>query len=224
MFSWIKTKAHEYWSSPAHTPAEDTDDRLDDAAIGTVPWDIGRPQPAFISLAASQQIRGPVLDVGCGTGENAIYMAGLGFDVTGIDSSRAAIETARDKARLRNVRANFRVVDALDLACLGTTFETVIDSGLFHVLTDDERLRFPASLAAVLRPGGTYFMLCFSDQETREGPRRISQAEIRATFQTGWTIRYIHAATFETRIHEGGAKAWLASITRTTSDESQGGI
>src|SRR6478672_1651583 len=213
MFSWIKKKAQEYWSSLASDEPEDQQDTL----IGTAPWDIGRPQPAFISLATSQQIRDPVLDVGCGTGENVLYIAGLGFDVTGVDSARAAIETAREKAKRRNVRANFRVVDALDLACLGTTFETVIDSGLFHVFTDEERSRFVASLAAVLRPGGSYFMLCFSDQETREGPRHISQAEIRDTFQRGWTIRYIHAAAFETSIHEGGAKAWLAAIIRTSA-------
>jgi len=66
------------------------------------------------------------------------------------------------------------MVDALDLACLGRTFETIIDSGLFHLFTDEERRRFLPSLAAVLRPGGTYFMLAFSDQETRERPRGIS--------------------------------------------------
>ena len=141
--------------------------------------------------------------------------------MTGIDSARAAIEMARDKARVRQVRAYFRMVDALDLACLGTTFEAVIDSGLFHLFTDEERRRFLPSLAAVLRPGGTYFMLAFSDQETREGPRRIPQAEIHSTFHTGWTINYIRAATFETRIHDGGAKAWLASITRTNSNDRQ---
>jgi hypothetical protein len=114
------------------------------------------------------------------------------------------------------------VVDALDLACLGTTFETVIDSGLFHLFTDEERRLFLTGLAVVLRPGGTYFMLGFSDQETREAPGRITQAEIYSTFQTGWTINYIHAASFETRGHDGGAKAWLASITRTKSNDGQG--
>lgn len=219
MFSWIKTKAKQYWPSSTPASADATEGQHDVIESGGPPWEIGLPQPAFVSLAQSQQIRGPLLDVGCGTGENALYMAGLGFDVNGVDSARAAIEMAREKARVREVRAYFRVVDALDLACLGTMFETVIDSGLFHLFTDEERRRFLPSLAAVLRPGGTYFMLCFSDQETREGPRRISQAEIHATFHTGWTINYIHAATFETRIHAGGAKAWLASISRARSND-----
>jgi 2-polyprenyl-3-methyl-5-hydroxy-6-metoxy-1,4-benzoquinol methylase len=218
MFAWIKTKVNEYWPSPTVASADERLAQPDLGEIGAAPWEIGRPQPSFVSLAQSQQIRGPILDVGCGTGENALYLAGLGFDVNGIDSARAAIEMARAKARVRQVRAYFRMVDALDLACLGTTFETVIDSGLFHLFTDEERRRFLPSLAAVLRPGGTYFMLAFSDQETREGPRRISQAEIHAAFHTGWTVNYIRAATFETRIHDGGAKAWLASITRTNSN------
>lgn len=219
MLSWIKTKAKEYWRFSTDATVHDRQHQRDSSEIGAAPWEIGRPQPAFVSLAQSRQIRDPVLDIGCGTGENALYLASLGLDVNGVDSARAAIETARDKARVREVRANFRVVDALDLACLGTTFETVIDSGLFHLFTDEERHRFLPSLAAVLRPGGTYFMLCFSDQETREGPRRISQAEIHAAFHTGWTINYIHAATFETRIHDGGAQAWLASITRMKSND-----
>jgi cyclopropane fatty-acyl-phospholipid synthase-like methyltransferase len=214
MFSWIKTKAKEYWPLPTDASTTEAEDEQLAPDTGMAPWDIGRPQPAFVSWAQAHQLRDPVLDVGCGTGENALYLAGLGFDVTGVDSARAAIETAREKGRLRHVRANFRVVDALDLACLGTTFDTVIDSGFFHLLTDEERVRFLPSLAAVLRPGGTYAMLCFSDQETRQGPRRVSRAEIESTFRTGWTIHDIQAATFETKIHEGGAKSWLATMTR----------
>lgn len=219
MLSWIKMKAKTYWPASMVASTADRPDHPDVTEADAVPWEIGRPQPAIVSLANDQQIRGTVLDVGCGTGENALYLAGLGFDVTGVDSSRAAIEAAREKARQRNARVNFRLVDALDLACLGTTFNTVIDSGLFHLFTDLERPRFVSSLAAVLRPGGNYFMLCFSDQETGEGPRRISQAEILASFQQGWTISRIQNTTFETNIHQGGAKAWLASITRSTTSE-----
>lgn len=182
---------------------------------GVAPWDIERPQPAFVELAKAGEIRGSVLDVGCGTGENALYLAGLDHEVSGVDTAVAAIQKARSKSVQRGVRVNFRLVDALELPCLGTTFDTVIDSGLFHVFSDEERIRFRESLAAVLVPGGTYFMLCFSERETREGPRRITQAEIRSFFQDGWTVNYIREARFETHVHEGGARAWLASITRS---------
>jgi cyclopropane fatty-acyl-phospholipid synthase-like methyltransferase len=138
----------------------------------------------------------------------------LDHEVSGVDTAVAAIQKARSKSVQRGVRVNFRLVDALELRCLGTTFDTVIDSGLFHVFSDEERIRFRESLAAVLVPGGTYFMLCFSERETREGPRRVTQAEIRSFFQDGWTVNYIREARFETHIHPGGACAWLASITR----------
>jgi len=183
---------------------------------GTPPWDIERPQPAFVCLAQSGAIVGKVLDVGCGTGENALYLAGLGYDVCGIDSARVAIEKARTKSLQRGIRANFRLVDVLALPSLGMMFDTVIDSGLFHVFSNQERKEFVNSLETVLVPGGRYFMLCFSERETREGPRRVTQAEIHATFRKGWTVDEIREATFETLIHEGGAYAWLASITRTT--------
>jgi hypothetical protein len=106
------------------------------------------------------------------------------------------------------VRANFRVVDALDLAW--TTFETVIDSGLFHVLTDDGRLRFLPSLSAVLRPGENLFDAVLQRSRDSSGTQAAFTAEIHATFHTGWTINYIQPATFVTTIHEGRAKAWLA--------------
>lgn len=190
---------------------------FDRSYSGTPPWDIDGPQSAFVRLAQSGAITGTVLDVGCGTGENALYLAGLGYEVCGIDSARTAIEKARIKSLQRGIRVNFRLVDALALPCLGMTFDSVIDSGLFHVFSDAERAEFVNSLRAVLVPGGRYFMLCFSERETREGPRRVTQAEIRDSFREGWTVDEIREARFETRIHEGGAWAWLASITRTKS-------
>jgi 2-polyprenyl-3-methyl-5-hydroxy-6-metoxy-1,4-benzoquinol methylase len=174
--------------------------------------DIEHPQPVFVELAKANEIRGSVLDVGCGTGENALYLAGLDYEVWGVDTALAAIQKARSKSLQRGIRVNFRLVDALELPCLGKTFDTVIDSGLFQVLSDEERIRFRESLAAVLIPGGTYFMLCFSEREPREGLGPIRQAKIRSFFQDGWTVNYVRETQFETHIHHG--EAWLASITR----------
>ena len=106
--------------------------------------------------------------------------ASLGLDATGIDSSPRAIAAGEAKARDRGLPARFEVGDALELHALGEQFDTVIDSGLFHVFSDDDRGRYVASLAAVLKPGGRYFLLCFSDQQPGEsGPRRVAQDEIR---------------------------------------------
>jgi cyclopropane fatty-acyl-phospholipid synthase-like methyltransferase len=182
---------------------------------GAAPWDTGRPQPAFGALGQSGAVQGSVLDVGCGTGENALFFASLGHEVWGIDGAPTAIERAQRKATERGVNAQFLVHDALALEGLGRTFDTVIDSGLFHVFSDDERPLYVASLAKVLLPGGRYFMQCFSDQQPGDwGPRRVSQAEIRAAFATRWRIDAIEEATFDVRIDPSGARAWFCSLTR----------
>ncbi len=179
------------------------------------PWDIGRPQKEFIRLAEDEEISGRVLDVGCGTGENALYLAYLGFEVWGIDAAPSAIKKAKEKAKERGITVNFLVFDALKLQSLQTKFNTVIDCGLFHVFTDEERPIFVTSLSSAIYPDGKYFMLCFSEHEPGScGPRRVTQAEIRAAFSKGWKINYIREAEFETMFDAVGVKAWLSSITR----------
>jgi len=188
-----------------------------DAAYTRIPpWDIGRPQQAYVELAQAGNIQGSVLDVGCGTGEHALYLAQLGHDVWGIDSSPTAIQKAQAKAIARGIKVTFRVADALKLQELERTFETIMDSGLFHVFSDEERPLFVRSLASVLKPGGTYYLLCFSDQESSSGPgpRRVSEAEIYAAFREGWHVNDIRATRFETTFQEQGVAAWLASVAR----------
>jgi len=152
----------------------------------TPPWDIGRPQPAFLELAEAGTLRGRVLDVGCGTGEHVLMCAGLGLEVTGVDAAPAAIARAEAKARDRGLTARFLVWDALQLASLDDRFDTVLDCGLFHIFADDDRPRFVESLRTVIPPGGRYHMLCFSDRQPGDwGPRRVTQGEIRASFWPG---------------------------------------
>jgi cyclopropane fatty-acyl-phospholipid synthase-like methyltransferase len=182
---------------------------------GTPPWDIGRPQPAFLALAEAGVVRGRVLDVGCGTGEHVLMAAGLGLETTGLDAAPTAIDAARRKARDRGLTARFLVWDALRLAELGERFDTVLDSGLFHVFADEDRPRFVDGLRAVVRPGGRYLMACFSERQPGLwGPRRVTQAEIRASFADGWRVDAIEPARFDITIDPNGAQAWLARITR----------
>jgi SAM-dependent methyltransferase len=183
---------------------------------GPPPWDIGRPQPAIIRLAEEGLITGDVLDVGCGTGENAIYLASLGLAVTGVDAAPTAIARAEEKARLRASSARFLVAGALALETLGHPFDTVIDCGLFHTFADDDRERFALSLPRAIRPRGRYVLLSFSDRQPGDlGPRRVSRPEIRATFATGWQVDSIVADRFVARLPGAGASAWLALLTRT---------
>jgi hypothetical protein len=113
-------------------------------------------------------------------------------------------------------------MDALTLTDLDRRFESVIDSGLFHVFSDEDRARYVAGLAHVTRPGGRLFLLCFSDEEPgTQGPRRVSERELRGAFADGWTIEEIRPSSFEVRpdledisFSEGGPKAWFSMVRR----------
>jgi cyclopropane fatty-acyl-phospholipid synthase-like methyltransferase len=183
---------------------------------GIPPWDIGRPQREFVNAAKRGEIRGRILDVGCGTGEHVMYFAGLGYEAWGIDSSPNAIMKAKQKAEQRRINAHLQVWDALQLKSLGKKFDSVIDSGLFHVFSDKERLEFSQNLSSVLKSGGSYHMLCFSDKEPNNwgGPRRITRKEIREAFKDGWRINYIREARFESNFHKDGGMAWLSYLTK----------
>jgi SAM-dependent methyltransferase len=186
------------------------------AYAGSPPWDIGRPQPEIVQLAEEGGFRADVLDVGCGTGENALFLAGRGHPVVGIDGSPTAIARAQAKAAERGTRAAvFLVHDALDLGALRHRFTTALDCGLFHVLEDGDRKRYVESLAAALGPGGLLHLLCFSDEEPPgPGPRRISQWEIQDSFRGPFVVTGARAARFHTQMHEGGARAWLVTLQR----------
>ena len=198
------------------TPSESWDSSY--AASTSPPWDIGRPQPVFVRLADAGLLTGRVLDAGCGTGEHTLLAASKGADAFGIDISPRAIQRARDKAAARGIAARFEVADALNLGQLGLTFDTVIDSGLFHVFDDQDRARYVASLAAVLRDGGRCYLMCFSDRQPGDfGPRRVSQDELRAAFRDGFRVAGITADTFDINPGLGtmAAQAWLATLERT---------
>jgi cyclopropane fatty-acyl-phospholipid synthase-like methyltransferase len=182
---------------------------------GTPPWDIGRPQKEFVELVRRGEITGSVLDIGCGTGEHALFFAGEGVEVWGIDSTPLAIQKAREKADKRGLQVHFLVLNALDLSRLNRKFTTVTDSGLFHTLSDEDRPVFLDNLAAILSPAGKYFMLCFSELEPGVyGPRRITEREIQDSFSDGWSVNYIRPAIFESRFREKGSRAWLSSISK----------
>ena len=190
--------------------------RFEAAYQGTPPWDIGRPQPVIERIAAGGGARGPVLDAGCGTGENALAFAARGYEVLGVDAVRAAVEAARDKARSRGLTAEFVVHDALALGDLGRRFGTVVDSGLFHTFDDGDRRRYVASLAAVTGPGARVHVLCFSEHEPGDqGPRRVTQAELREAFdRPPFRVLSVEDAEMSTNLGGGGRRAWSLTAER----------
>jgi len=193
--------------------AEDARTRFDNLYERRPSWEVGRPQPAFVSLAERGQVGALVLDAGCGSGENALHLAALGHAVWGIDLSAVAIGMARAKAReCGQPAARFLVHDALELAALGIRFDTVIDSGLFHAMVDAEQRAYLGSVAEVLRPGGRLHILCYSEhQEGTDGPRRVRAAELHAALSGDWVLETIEETRLVTNIHRDGARAYLAS-------------
>ncbi len=186
---------------------------------GKAPWDIGKPQPVF--LGAADQVRGSVLDSGCGTGETAIYFAQRGHPVVGIDFLEFPIQAAKRKAEARGVQVEFLRRDALTLTAFDRKFDSVIDSGLFHVFSDADRPRYVDGLAHVMKAGAKLFLACFSDDEPGTlGPRRVSRNELEAAFAQKWTFESIEPARFEVipemkdQFSSGGPKAWFAVIQR----------
>lgn len=190
---------------------------FDDAYAGTPPWEIGRPQPALVELFDMGEVVGRVLDVGCGTAELALFATARGFDATGVDLSPRAIAIARQRAVDRGLASvRLEVGDALDLSFLGTTFDTVLDSGVFHVFGDDDRARFVESIRSALAPGGRYHLMAFSDEEPGDwGPRRVHRHELSAAFAHGWELRAVVPATFEVTIGKGKVHGWRATAVRT---------
>ncbi len=184
------------------------------------PWNIPHPQKQLVEVA--DRISGTLLDSGCGTGENALFFASRGVKVTGIDFIAEAVEQAKRKAKERGIDVEFLVKDALTLSGWDRQFDNIIDSGVFHVFSDEDRARYVEGLAHVLKSGGHYYMIVFSDAEPgTHGPRRISKQEILNAFTNGWTIESLVPSRYEVRkeaqgevFSEGGAKAWLAVIRK----------
>lgn len=185
-----------------------------------VPWDIGRPQPAIVRIAEWGGLVEPVLDSGCGSGEHALLAASMGLEVKGVDVAGTAIERARGKARQRGLSAEFVVGDVLALDQidrLEPPFRTVIDVGCFHTFSNADRPLYAASLAAVTDTGAVLHLLCFSEQTPgTDGPRRVTQGEITATFSRDWVVDSIEPDSFAVSNLWSGPtpSAWLARIVR----------
>lgn len=185
---------------------------------GPAPWDIGAPQPAVVGLADAGVLRGVVLDAGCGTGDNALYLAAHGPRVLGIDVAETAVSIARERAATRELDVEFIVGDALQLSRLGRLFDTVLDCALFHALDHDEREQYVAGLEAVTRPGAWLYLLCFSDEDPETaGPHPVSRDELAAPFikqGSGWSITSVSRERLLARFAPEGVPAWLARIER----------
>ena len=186
-------------------------------AEGIPPWQIDRPQPEVIRLIEQGKFESPVLDLGCGTGDNTIELARHGLVVKGLDAVPEALDRARKKTEQAGLKQSpeFVLGDALRLAESGLKARTVLDCALFHTFSDEERGEYIRGLEAVLSPGGRLHILSFSELETRQpGPRRLSLSEITGSFGAGWRVEDSVRCRYWDRVRPDGAHAWRVSFVR----------
>jgi SAM-dependent methyltransferase len=165
-----------------------------------VPWDIHQAQPRLMELEALGGISGEVLDIGCGLGDNAIYLASRGHSVTGLDGSPAAIEEARRRAATAGVTVTFDVADATELTGYEGRFDTVVDSALYHCLDDDGRQAYIAALYRATRPGARLHLSCFSEGNVNGliAPMgHVPESNLRDILTAnGWRIDFLGPTTY----------------------------
>jgi SAM-dependent methyltransferase len=185
-------------------------------ASGQLPWDTGQPEPLLVEFVASSGVMpGPTLEIGAGTGTNAIWMAERGFDVLGVDVSPLAVEKARAKLGVRPLPCRFEALDFLAETPPGGPFQLVFDRGCFHIFDEpDERQQFAARVAATLAPGALWLSLIGSTEESANevGPPRRSALEVVLAIEPALEVVELRSAEFR----DFNTKAWFCLSRRRT--------
>ena len=197
-------------------------------AEGKAVWDIGRPQAPFIEIAG--KIKGPILDVGCGTGSVALFFAEKGHAVTAIDFADQAIERAKQRAAGKNLNITFLVKDAFTLIDSDWRFPSIIDCGLFHIFADDydgyvkdielRRSLYIKALEHVIEPDGKLYLMAAKDRPKGSALSGYSLAELQKAFAEGWEFEsikeFVAEVTPEEALEHPGADwtTWFAVIKR----------
>ncbi len=164
--------------------------------LGRAPWDTGVTPPEVVELIEGGQVPpGRALDIGCGTGTNAVYLARHGFQAVGVDAAWLVVRRARAKARRAGVSATFHTGDVLRLGtpkgpAIVTPFEFVLDIGCFHSLAAEQRQAYAAMLRRVLRVEGFYMLYAWGPREMNGRPVGLTPDETRAAlgdeFRSVW--------------------------------------
>ncbi|MBI5682020.1 MAG: methyltransferase domain-containing protein [Deltaproteobacteria bacterium] len=166
---------------------------------GDAPWDTGFPSSELKKVIKSGIVKlCRALDIGCGTGTNAIYLAQKGFDVTALDVSDIAIKMAMEKVKTVGVKVDFIKTTLPDLNIKGGPFDFIFDRGCFHTIKDSDRTIFVEMLIKLTTEGSVYLMLCGNAKEPREdGPPTLREDEIRDVFSAFFDFIWLEDFRFD---------------------------
>ncbi len=171
--------------------------------FGKPRWDTGVTPPEVVTLIENGSLKGTrALDLGCGTGTNAIYLARNGFQVVGVDFSPRAIATAREKTKVAGVSADFHVGDVTRLDFLQEQFDFILDIGCFHSVAAGRRQAYAAEMARLARPGALFMLYAFSPRRLLLRDVGVTVEEVKKTFAKDFALE---------RIEEGNDRGEITS-------------
>ena len=184
---------------------------------GSALWDIVKPDFNLIQTVTTTPIAPyKALEIGCGTGDNAIWLSGQNFNVAGVDTSEIAIEKARDKAAKANVRCTFAVLNILTDHVDGAPFGFVFDRGCFHTMDSaEQRQSFAIQVQSHMEENGLWLSLIGNADEQRlgEGPRKLTARDIISAVEPYFEILSLVSSHFEAHL-PAPPRAWVCLMRK----------
>jgi len=177
---------------------------------GRPPWEIDYIRPVIKKLLETKNLHGKILDIGCGTGRNTIFLAKNGLDITGIDISEKAIAIAKKSVNNSNLNVKFLKKDILESSEFVQKYDIIIDCGLYHVLTMNRKKIYVRNLQNLLQDGGILYLICSSEQKGVFMPDAVTKNEINEMFQGDYTVDSIERTKIYSTI--GRMRGWVATI------------
>ncbi len=183
----------------------------------TLHHDTGKPQNIIVELVETGEVKGKVLEIGCGFGENSLHIAGAGYPTLGIDPSKEAILIAKQKSEVmlarRGICARFKQFVPLNLGLIKESFNVIIDNSTFQTIPIEERETYARSLVPLLEPGGSIILIIpsTSGNLTVRSESDVIKA-IEGNFPDYFCIKNIREIHYETGHNEENVKGWLCSI------------
>jgi cyclopropane fatty-acyl-phospholipid synthase-like methyltransferase len=160
--------------------------------VGFTPWDTGTVPPPLSALIEDSSSPEPsrALDIGCGTGTQAVYLAQQGWTVTGVELLAQPLKRARARAAAAGVAVEFVQADAtrLTAAKLAPGYGLLLDRGCFHGLSDDGRAGYADGVTALAAPGATLLLMSFARNRVLAGPAGADESELVARFSPAWEL------------------------------------